>query len=235
MGPDKAPSTKTPDPEQSPRPRSPENPRLTPQLLDWGTEVGRIREMMLQLEARKTRKTTISKEAQELQQKKEDAVAVVVQLAAEVQEARKRVNAASQEAEEFENEVKQLHHAGSASLSPDSNGIHMRTSGLLQSASNKLCNDLLAGEHSLDQHPCYPIERTDDVLERIHALNEARLQRDVTPWVIPSAANMFFSGHKQLDYMGEEIQAGWVRCEPMGVSSLEILLRKPVSNNVTEP
>jgi len=94
----------------------------------------------------------------------------------------------------------------------------MRTSGLLQSASKKLCNDLLAGEHSLDQHPCYPIERTDDVLERIHGLNEARLQRDVTPWVVPSAENLFFSGQKQLDYMGEEIQAEWVQCEPMGVS-----------------
>ncbi|KAK1042355.1 hypothetical protein LTR74_018538 [Friedmanniomyces endolithicus] len=85
----------------------------------------------------------------------------------------------------------------------------MRTSGLLQSASKKLCNDLLAGEHSLDQHPCYPIERTDDVLERIHGLNEARLQRDVTPWVVPSAENLFFSGQKQLDYIGEEIQAEW--------------------------
>ncbi|KAK3618627.1 hypothetical protein LTR22_026311, partial [Elasticomyces elasticus] len=101
VGPDKVLPTETADLEQSPRPRSPENPRLTPQLLDWGTEVGRIREMMLQLEARKTRKTTISKEAQELQQKKEDAVAVVVQLEAEVQEARKRVSAASQEAEEL--------------------------------------------------------------------------------------------------------------------------------------
>ncbi|KAK0874857.1 hypothetical protein LTR87_011338 [Friedmanniomyces endolithicus] len=109
------------------------------------------------------------------------------------------------------------HHSGRRQRLEE-NGIHMRTSGLLQSASKKLCNDLLAGEHSLDQHPCYPIERTDDVLERIHGLNEARLQRDVTPWVVPSAENLFFSGQKQLDYMGEEIQAEWVRCEPMGVS-----------------
>ncbi|KAK3614848.1 hypothetical protein LTR56_026976 [Elasticomyces elasticus] len=105
-GSDKTQSTQTPDPEQSPRPRSPGNPRLTPQLLDWGSEVGRIREMMSQLEERKMRKTTISREAQELQQKKEEAVAVAVQLEAEVKEARKRVTAASQEAEEFENEVK---------------------------------------------------------------------------------------------------------------------------------
>ncbi|KAK3615676.1 hypothetical protein LTR56_026451 [Elasticomyces elasticus] len=105
-GSDKTPSTQTPDPEQSPRPRSPGHSRLTPQLLDWGSEVGRIREMMSQLEERKTRKTRIFKEAQELQHKKEEAVALAVQLEADVQEARKRVNAASQEAEEFENEVK---------------------------------------------------------------------------------------------------------------------------------
>ncbi|KAK5711314.1 hypothetical protein LTR17_018485 [Elasticomyces elasticus] len=105
-GSDKTPSTQTPDPEQSPRPGSPEHLRVTPQLLDWGSEVGRIREMMSQLEERKTRKTTIYKEAQELEQKKEEAVAVVVQLEAEVQEARKRTSAASQEAEKVENEVK---------------------------------------------------------------------------------------------------------------------------------
>ncbi|KAK4888688.1 hypothetical protein LTR49_028832, partial [Elasticomyces elasticus] len=105
-GSDKAPPTQTPDPEQSPRPRSPGQSRLTPQLLDWGSEVGRIREVMSQLEERKTRKTRIFKEAQELQQKKEEAVAVAVQLEADVQEAGKRMNAASQEAEEFENEVK---------------------------------------------------------------------------------------------------------------------------------
>ncbi|KAK5736198.1 hypothetical protein LTS12_026242, partial [Elasticomyces elasticus] len=75
-------------------------------LLDWGSEVGRITEMMSELEERKTRKTTIFKEAQELQQNKEEAVVVAVQLEADVQEARKRMNAVSQEAEDFENEIK---------------------------------------------------------------------------------------------------------------------------------
>ncbi|KAK0302215.1 hypothetical protein LTR82_017950 [Friedmanniomyces endolithicus] len=72
----------------------------------------------------------------------------------------------------------------------EENGIYMKTSALLQ----------------------------HDVLERIHGLNEARLQRDVTPWVVPSAENLFFSGCTALDYIGEEIQAEWIRCQPMGVS-----------------
>ncbi|KAK5711501.1 hypothetical protein LTR17_018376 [Elasticomyces elasticus] len=104
---EKTPSIQTPDPEQLATPGCAGHSRLAPQLLDWGSEVGRIREMVSQLEERKTRKMTISKEAQELQQKKEEAVAVAVQLEEELQEAMKRISAASQEAEEFENEVKQ--------------------------------------------------------------------------------------------------------------------------------
>ncbi|TKA75573.1 hypothetical protein B0A55_07932, partial [Friedmanniomyces simplex] len=98
------------------------------------------------------------------------------------------------------------------------NGIYMKTSALLQRASKQLCNDLLAGDRSPDQHPWYPVERTDEVLERLHVLNEARLQRDVTPWLVPSAEHLYFSGCADLGYIGEEIQAEWKRCEPMGGS-----------------
>ncbi|KAK1044238.1 hypothetical protein LTR74_018318 [Friedmanniomyces endolithicus] len=100
----------------------------------------------------------------------------------------------------------------------EENGIHMKKSALLQSASKALCDDLLTGEHKPDHHPWYPFERTDDVLERIHGLNEARLQRDVTPWIVPSGENLFFSGDMEHEYVGEEVQAEWVRCEPMGGS-----------------
>ncbi|OQN95145.1 hypothetical protein B0A48_18858 [Cryoendolithus antarcticus] len=41
---------------------------------------------------------------------------------------------------------------------------------------------------------------------------------DVTPWVVPSAENLFFSGVPGLDGIGGEINAEWVRCEPMGLS-----------------
>ncbi|TKA72809.1 hypothetical protein B0A55_09527 [Friedmanniomyces simplex] len=100
----------------------------------------------------------------------------------------------------------------------EQNGIYMKTSALLQRASKQLCNDLLAGDRSPDQHPWYPVERTNEVLERLHVLNEARLQRDVTPWLVPSAEHLYFSGCAELGYIGEEIQAEWKRCEPMGGS-----------------
>ncbi|KAK1050074.1 hypothetical protein LTR74_017149 [Friedmanniomyces endolithicus] len=100
----------------------------------------------------------------------------------------------------------------------EQNGIYMKTSALLQRASKQLCNDLLVGDRSPDQHPWYPVERTNEVLERLHVLNEARLQRDVTPWLVPSAEHLYFSGCAELGHVGEEIQAEWKRCEPMGVS-----------------
>ncbi len=95
----------------------------------------------------------------------------------------------------------------------EQNRIYMKSSVLLQKASKQLCNDLLMGDRSPSQHPCYPVERTDEVLERLTVLNEARLQRDVTSWLVPSAEHLYFSGCAELGYIGEEIQSEWVRCD----------------------
>ncbi|TKA31858.1 hypothetical protein B0A54_16598 [Friedmanniomyces endolithicus] len=100
----------------------------------------------------------------------------------------------------------------------EQNGIHMKSSILLHRESKELCNQLLEGNHEPTGCPCYPVEKIDDVLDRIHSLNEARLQRDVTPWVVPSAENLSFSGAAGLECIGEEINTEWVRCQPMGLS-----------------
>lgn len=100
----------------------------------------------------------------------------------------------------------------------EQNGIHMKSSILLRRESKQFCNQLLEGNHEPIGYPCYPVEKIDDVLDRINSLNEARLQRDVTPWVVPSAENLFFSGIAGLECIGEEINAEWVRCQPMGLS-----------------
>ncbi|OQN95281.1 hypothetical protein B0A48_18752 [Cryoendolithus antarcticus] len=98
------------------------------------------------------------------------------------------------------------------------NGIHMKSSILLRAESKQLCSKLLEGNCEPTEFPCYPVEKIDDVLDRIHNLNESRLQRDVTPWVVPSAENLLFSGTAGLEGVGEEINAEWVRCQPMGLS-----------------
>ena len=96
------------------------------------------------------------------------------------------------------------------------NGIYMKASALAQRTSKDLCSSFLAGDRTPSQYPCYPSEQVPNVLERIQSLNEGRLQRDITPWVVPSAENLFFSGEITLDYIGEEIQQVWSRCAPRG-------------------
>ena len=92
----------------------------------------------------------------------------------------------------------------------------MRASSLIQKSSKDLCISFLDGDRIPSRFPCYPPEQIPDILERIQGLNEARLQRDVTPWVVPSAENLVFSGQTIPDYIGEEIQADWTRCATMG-------------------
>ena len=96
------------------------------------------------------------------------------------------------------------------------NHIYMTASALMQSTSEDLCFNFLTGDRTPGQYPCYPPEQIPKVLDRICALNEGRLQRDIMPWVVPSAENLFFSGETTLDYIGEEIQADWTRCATMG-------------------
>ena len=96
------------------------------------------------------------------------------------------------------------------------NHIYMTASALMQRTSKDLCFNFLTGNRTPGQYPCYPPEQIPKVLDRICALNEGRLQRDIMPWVVPSAENLFFSGEITLDYIGEEIQADWTRCAIMG-------------------
>ncbi|KAK4551549.1 hypothetical protein LTR86_011112 [Recurvomyces mirabilis] len=98
----------------------------------------------------------------------------------------------------------------------EENGIYMRTSVLLQEESKEFCEELLERQHEPLAFPCYPARKINDVLERIRELNEARLQRDIMPWVVPSAENLHFSNVIDHGYIGEEINAEWVRCETMG-------------------
>jgi len=100
----------------------------------------------------------------------------------------------------------------------EQHGIHMKRSMLLSGESKRYCTELLEGDHAPEGCPCYPIDKIDNVLDRVGRLNESRLQRDVTPWVVPSAENLFFSGDTRLDFIGEEINTEWTRCEPMGLT-----------------
>jgi hypothetical protein len=96
------------------------------------------------------------------------------------------------------------------------NGIHMEGPDRIQNESKDLCQSFLAGDHTPGQDLCYPVERIPEILDHISGLNEARLQKDITPWVVPSAENLFFCGGATVDYIGEEIREDWWNCEAMG-------------------
>lgn len=108
-----------------------------------------------------------------------------------------------------------LHHSDCLERLAE-NGIYMRASALMQRSSKDLCFSFLEGDRTPTQYPCYPPEQLDNVLDRIQCLNEARLQRDITPWIVPSAENLYLSGEITPDYIGEEIQAEWTRYATMG-------------------
>ena len=94
------------------------------------------------------------------------------------------------------------------------NGILMSSSPI-QRASKDLCNDLMNGDHRPSQYPPFPPEQLSKVLERIQELNESRIQRDVTPWVVPSAELLFFCGELENNYIGDEVNAEWTGCTTM--------------------
>lgn len=100
----------------------------------------------------------------------------------------------------------------------EENGIYMKASLLLKGESKKACAELLEGQQKPSLYPCYPASELEVVLDRVHELNEARLQRDVMPWVVPSAENLHFSGVIDRTYIGEEVDTEWTRCETMGSS-----------------
>ena len=54
------------------------------------------------------------------------------------------------------------------------------------------------------------------VLERVQSLNEGWVQRDVTPWVVPSAEVLFYCGEVDANIIGDEVNAEWTRCATMG-------------------
>ncbi|KAI4145942.1 MAG: hypothetical protein LQ340_006106, partial [Diploschistes diacapsis] len=95
-------------------------------------------------------------------------------------------------------------------------GLRMRSSAKIQPSSKELCRDLLKGDRVPTHFPCYPSDKVEEVLERVHDSNEPILQRDVTPWIVPSVQNLFLCGDLDNDYFMEEKEALWSQCATIG-------------------
>ncbi|KAL8711951.1 MAG: hypothetical protein Q9220_003647 [cf. Caloplaca sp. 1 TL-2023] len=95
-------------------------------------------------------------------------------------------------------------------------GIITDLSDELPKAGKYKCEELLSGDRVPRHFPGYSSDQVHTVLLRAQNLNEARLNRDVTPWVAPSAEHSYLNGEITHDYLVDDIQATWIRSETMG-------------------
>ena len=95
-------------------------------------------------------------------------------------------------------------------------GVFMENSKLIQKDSKSLCKEYLKGDRTTVKSSVFTAEEFSKVLERVRNSNEARITRDVTPWIVPSAEVLCFCDELKLDYIGDELNAEWIRCATMG-------------------
>ena len=95
-------------------------------------------------------------------------------------------------------------------------GISMENSKLVHKDSKELCNKLLKGKRTSAKTSIFTREQFAEVLERVRDLNEPRIVRDVTPWIVPSAEILWFLNELELDYIGDGLSVEWTRCATMG-------------------
>ncbi len=95
-------------------------------------------------------------------------------------------------------------------------GVFMQNSKLIQKDSKSLCEEYMKGDRTTVKSSVFTAEGFSRVLERVRNSNEARITRDVTPWIVPSAEVLYFCDELKLDYIGDELNAEWIRCATMG-------------------
>ena len=95
-------------------------------------------------------------------------------------------------------------------------GISMDNSDLVHKDSKELCKKLLKGKRTSIKTSIFTVKQFVRVLKRVRDLNEARVVRDVTPWIVPSAEVLYYLNELKLDYIGDGLSAEWTRCATMG-------------------
>ncbi|GAM82273.1 hypothetical protein ANO11243_002520 [Dothideomycetidae sp. 11243] len=91
------------------------------------------------------------------------------------------------------------------------NGVFRNDAGQVTAESKELCKAFLSGKHPVSGSP-FSEEGFRSLLDQIQNRNEARLQRDITPWVVPSAESLNLLGNMSHAFIGEEINADWSYC-----------------------
>ena len=83
----------------------------------------------------------------------------------------------------------------------------METSNRIRKESEDPCEKYLKGERKTIKSSVFISKQFSRVLDCVRHLNEPRVQKDIMPWVVPSAEVLFFLGELKLDYVGEYLSA----------------------------
>jgi hypothetical protein len=105
-----------------------------------------------------------------------------------------------------------MHHSESCIQEMAEYGIHMDGPDLMHNDSKDFCRKLLIGTRA---PRCYPVERFPEIVCHMSG-SKKRIQNFIMPWVIPSAEDLFFGGKADMEYLGDEAQEDWFKCEAMG-------------------
>ena len=82
-------------------------------------------------------------------------------------------------------------------------------------ASKILCNTLLDLEQTVPQDTLFNDDLFERICEKVRNRNEARVIRDLSPLLVPSAEVLFVRGAKHLKHLIENIDEGWVKSIPL--------------------
>ena len=79
----------------------------------------------------------------------------------------------------------------------------------------ELCAVLLEADYDPPEHTLFQGDLFWITINMVHSRNEARVVRDITLYIIPSAELLFARGVSGLEYLTEEINGEWNKCIPL--------------------
>jgi len=85
----------------------------------------------------------------------------------------------------------------------------------ISDTSKELCTTLLDADYEPPEHTLFQGDSFWITLDRVRSRSEARVVRDITPYIVPSAEILCTRGISGLEYLTEEINAEWSKCIPL--------------------
>ncbi|RMZ75771.1 hypothetical protein DV738_g5282, partial [Chaetothyriales sp. CBS 135597] len=81
--------------------------------------------------------------------------------------------------------------------------------------SKELCEKMLEAQYENPLHTQFPLSKFLLVWNRLRTRNEFRVNRDLTPLLVPSPELLFFCGHEELEHIAEEVCADFTKAKPL--------------------